>query len=153
MQRAAATKISEIVREWHLIDVNGKTLGRVATQIAQLLMGKRKPYFVRNLDCGDYVVVLNAKHVAVTGNKKALKTYYNYSGYPGGLRAKTLGVMLEDHPERVIEHAVKGMLPQNRLRDTMLQRLKIFAEGEHTFGEKFKSQPSQPKTEVKIEEK
>jgi large subunit ribosomal protein L13 len=132
-----ATKASEIKREWHLIDVDGKTLGRVSTQIANLLMGKSKPYFVRNLDCGDYVVVINTKKIKVTGNKELKKVYYRHSGYPGGFKSETLGEMRNRNSNGIIEHAVKGMLPQNRLRDDMLNRLKMFEGSEHTYAEKF----------------
>ena len=132
-----ATKASEIKREWHLIDVDGKTLGRVSTQIANLLMGKSKPYFVRNLDCGDYVVVINTKKIKVTGNKELKKVYYRHSGYPGGFKSETLGEMRNRNSNGIIEHAVKGMLPQNRLRDDMLNRLKMFEGAEHTYAEKF----------------
>lgn len=134
-----ATTIGEVKRAWHLIDLKDKTLGRTASEIAQLLMGKAKPYFVRNMDCGDYVVIVNAKEVAVTGNKEELKQYYNYSGYPGGLRVRTLREMRARKPEEIITHAVKGMLPQNKLRDLMLTRLFVFAGPEHKYQDKFKS--------------
>jgi large subunit ribosomal protein L13 len=133
------TKGSDIKRAWHLIDVQDKTLGRVASEIAQLLMGKSKPYFVRNLDCGDFVVIVNAKNVKVTGKKEVQKNYYRHSGYPGGFKAETLKELRERKPEEIITHAVKGMLPQNRLRDKMLTRLFVFAEAEHTYNDKFKN--------------
>lgn len=133
-----STKASDIKRVWHLIDLKGKILGRVSSDIAQKLMGKGKPYFVRNLDCGDYVVVINAKEVAVTGKKEEKKVYYRYSGYPGGLRKDTLGDLRARKPQEIIRLAVKGMLPQNRLRDKMIARLKIFTGEEHTFKDKFK---------------
>ena len=138
-----ATKASEIKREWHLIDLEGKILGRVATEIATLLMGKSKPYFVRNLDCGDFVVVINSKKVKVTGNKDQKKTYYRHSGYPGGFKAETLAQLRNRNPNEIIKHAVKGMLPQNRLRDRMLARLKIFEESEYTYEEKIKQKSAQ----------
>ncbi|MCL5433316.1 MAG: 50S ribosomal protein L13 [Patescibacteria group bacterium] len=133
-----STKLSEIKRTWHLIDAKDKVLGRISTEIAELLMGKGKSYFVRNLDCGDYVVVANAKYVKVTGKKETQKTYFNYSGYPGGLKVQTLGNLRQNKPEAIITHAVKGMLPQNRLRDKMLQRLYVFPEEEHVYKDKFK---------------
>lgn len=133
------TKVEDIKRKWHLIDLKGKTLGRISTEIAKLLMGKSKPYFIRNLDCGDYVIVINAKHIKVTGKKELKKTYYRYSGYPGGLSRETLGDLKTRRPEEIILHAVKGMLPQNRLRDRMLTRLKIFAEDKHSYADKLKS--------------
>ena len=131
------TTVSQIKRAWHLVDLKDKNLGRTATDIAKLLMGKNKPYFARNLDCGDYVVVINAKEVAVTGNKEGQKRYYRYSGYPGGLHVETLSETRTKHPERIIEHAVKGMLPQNKLRDRMLTRLKIFTDSTHPYQDKF----------------
>lgn len=132
-----ATKISEIKREWHLIDVEDQTLGRVSTNIATLLMGKNKPNFVRNLDCGDYVVVVNAKKVKVTGTKENNKIYYRHSGYPGGFKQETLSELRARKPEDIIVHAVKGMLPQNRLRDQMLKRLMVFEGKEHGYADKF----------------
>lgn len=137
-QVTTATKASDIKRTWHLIDVKDQTLGRVSTQIAKLLMGKGKPYFVRNLDCGDYVVVINAKTVKTTGKKEEQKKYYRYSGYPGGLKVRTLSEMRDEKPEEVVIHAVKGMLPQNKLRDRMLKRLFVFAGEEHKYEDKFK---------------
>src|SRR3989344_2904142 len=132
-----STKAGDIKRSWHMLDLDGKVLGRSATQIAGLLMGKGKPSFVRNLDCGDYVVVVNAEKVKVTGNKEAKKEYYRYSGYPGGLRTETLRELRVRKPEEIIRHAVKGMLPQNRLRDQMLKRLKVFIGQTHSFDDKF----------------
>jgi large subunit ribosomal protein L13 len=127
----------DIKREWHLIDVEGQTLGRISTQIAGLLMGKSKPYFVRNLDVGDFVVVLNSQKVKVTGNKETKKVYYRHSGYPTGFKAEVLSDLRARKPEDIIIHAVKGMLPQNRLRDQMLKRLKVFPGAEHTYSDKF----------------
>ena len=132
------TKESDIKRSWHLIDVKGKVLGRISSKIATLLMGKGKPYFLRNLDCGDYVVVINARGVKVTGRKELLKKYYTYSGYPGGLKIEALGDLRQRKPENVIRHAVSGMLPQNKLRDRMLRRLYIFAGEEHPYKDKIK---------------
>lgn len=140
------TKISNIQRSWRLIDVQEKTLGRTSTKIATLLMGKGKPYFVRNLDCGDYVVVTNAGKVKVTGKKEQLKKYYRYSGYPGGLKIETLGHLRQRKPEEIVRHAVAGMLPQNKLRDRMLNRLYIFAREDHPYQDKFKIQKSKVKS-------
>lgn len=134
------TKQTEIVRGWQLVDVDGENLGRTATKIAQLLMGKSKPYFARNLDCGDYVVVINAAHVKTTGNKEDLKEYQRFSGYPGGLRRETLGELRARKPEEIIRHAVSGMLPKNKLREKMLTRLYVFAGAEHKYSDKFKVQ-------------
>ena len=132
------TRTADIKREWHLIDIKGKILGREASKIAMLLMGKGKPYFVRNLDCGDYVVIVNAKEVKVTGKKETLKSYYRHSGYPGGFKAEKLIDLRKRNPEEIIKEAVKGMLPQNRLRDKMLGRLFVFSGEEHSYQDKFK---------------
>lgn len=137
-QLTQPTKQSTIKRAWHHIDVKEKTLGRVATDIAKLLMGKNKPYFVRNLDCGDYVVVTNVKYIAVTGRKEEQKKYYRHSGYPGGFRSETLKEVRLTNPSKILTHAVSGMLPQNKLRDKMLKRLHVFSESEHRFADKLK---------------
>ena len=134
-----STKISEIKREWHLVDAKGKILGRTASDIALLLMGKAKPYFVKNLDCGDYVVVINAKEIKTTGKKEDLKKYFRHSGYPGGFKAETLKDLRQRNPEGIIKHAVSGMIPQNKLRASMLKRLYVFAKEEHTYKDKFKA--------------
>ena len=133
-----ATKASDIKREWHLIDIRDKILGRTATDIAKLLIGKSKPYFVRNLDCGDFVVIINASAVKVSGRKELLKKYFRYSGYPGGLTVETFENLRKRKPEEIIYHAVKGMLPQNKLRDKMLTRLFVFKDENHSYQEKFK---------------
>jgi large subunit ribosomal protein L13 len=134
-----ATKISEIKREWHLVDVKNKILGRVASEIAQLLMGKTKPNFVKHLDCGDYVVVINAGQVKTTGKKEEKKEYYRHSGFPGGFKKETLKELRARKPEEVVRHAVSGMVPQNRLKALMLKRLYVFAGEEHNYKDKFKS--------------
>lgn len=135
--QTASTKQSAIKHNWHHIDVKDQTLGRIATVIAEKLMGKTKPQFVRNLDCGDYVVVTNAAFVKVTGRKEEQKVYARHSGYPGGFRSETLKELRERRPEEIIMHAVKGMLPDNRLRATMLKRLFVFPQENHTYQEKF----------------
>ncbi len=135
-----STKGNQIKREWQLIDVKNETLGRIATKIALLLMGKNKPYFVRNLDCGDYVVVINAQSVEVTGKKEEKKKYIRHSGYPGGFRSESLRELRHRNPEEIIVHAVKGMLPDNRLKDRMLSRLFVFPGEEHRYKDKLKSQ-------------
>lgn len=132
-------KISEIKRQWVLIDVKNQILGRVSTEIAQKLMGKSKPYFVRNLDCGDYVVVINAAQVKTTGKKETDKKYRHHSGYPHGYKEETLAKLKTRKPEEIIRHSVKGMLPQNKLRDRMLTRLFVFANANHSYQDKFKS--------------
>lgn len=126
-----STKEKDIKRDWHKVDVGGKILGRQASEIAQLLIGKSKPYYTPHLDCGDHVVVVNAKEVAVSGKKETEKIYTRYSGYPGGLKKMTLEQMREKKPTDVITRAVSGMLPKNKLRKKMLTRLHVF-EGEQT---------------------
>lgn len=134
------TKASEIKRDWHLIDAKGQVLGRLVTGIAELLMGKNKPYFVRHLDCGDFVVVVNVKDIKVTGKKEKRKQYYRYSGYPGGLKAESLTHLRDRFPEKIIVEAVSGMLPQNKLKDRMLTRLYVFADDKHPYEDKFKKE-------------
>jgi large subunit ribosomal protein L13 len=118
-------------RDWLVVDATGQTLGRLATQIADALRGKRKPGYTPHVDVGDFVIVVNAERVAVTGRKREQKRYYRHSGYPGGLRSRTLGEMLERRPEEVLRHAVKGMLPRNRLGRAQLRKLKVYAGPEH----------------------
>jgi len=137
-----STKASEIKRQWHTIDASGKILGKVATEAAGLLMGKHKPIFTRHLDSGDFVVITNAEKVKVTGNKTKQKLYYRHSGYPGGLKSISLEKLSQTDPTRVIEYAVKGMLPKNRLRDGMMKRLRVYAGEAHP-------QPAQPKARTK----
>ena len=132
------TKLSDIKRSWHLFDVEGKILGRVASEIAKILIGKSKPYFVSHLDCGDYAVVINAEKVKVTGKKETQKKYSRHSGYPGGYREETLMELRQRNPADIIKFAVLGMLPQNKLRDRMLTRLFIFKGEEHPYKDKFK---------------
>lgn len=132
-----STKADQIVHNWQLIDVKGKVLGRVATEIANLLMGKSKPYFVRNLDCGDNVVVINANDYIVTGKKEEDKMYGNFSGYPGGLKQKSLRQTRIEKPTEPIRHAVWGMLPKNKLRDRLITRLYIYTTSDHPYKEKF----------------
>lgn len=124
-------RASDIERRWHVIDASGKTLGRIATEIAQLLRGKSKPIYSPHLDTGDFVVVINAAKVQVTGKKAEGKIYYRHSGYPGGLKSITFAKMLATHPERLVEHAVKGMLPHNRQGRAMARRLKVYAGDTH----------------------
>jgi large subunit ribosomal protein L13 len=129
--RTYSVKASEIEREWWVADAAGQTLGRLATQIATILRGKHKPTFSLHLDCGDHVIVVNADKIHVTGKKLDQKTYYRHSGYAGGLRSITLRRQLETHPERVIEAAVRGMLPKNRLGRQMFKKLKVYASDAH----------------------
>ena len=118
-------------RVWYVVDAESKTLGRLATQIANVLRGKRKPTYTPHVDVGDFVIVVNAEKVAVTGNKREKKLYWRHSGYPGGIRSRTLGDLLEKRPEEVIRKAVKGMLPRNRLARQQLRKLKVYAGPEH----------------------
>ena len=118
-------------RDWWVVDAEGKTLGRLATQIADALRGKRKPEYTPHVDTGDFVVVINAAKIVVTGNKRTDKIYYRHSGYPGGIRSRTLNEMLERRPEEVIRKAVKGMLPRNRLARQQINKLKVYAGPEH----------------------
>ena len=118
-------------RDWYVVDAQGKILGRLATQIADALRGKRKPQYTPHCDTGDFVVVVNAEKIRVTGNKANDKLYHRHSGYPGGVRTRTLGEMLDRRPEEVIRKAVKGMLPRNRLGRQQLRKLKIYAGPEH----------------------
>lgn len=131
------TKAKDIQRKWHLIDAKGKVLGRIASRIAQLLIGKNKPYFTPHLDCGDWVVVINAADVRVTGKKRSQKIYYRHSGYPSGLKALTFAQMMAKDPRQVISHAVAGMLPKNKLRKQRLKRLRIFTGKVHPYEKKF----------------
>jgi len=126
-----SAKPGEITREWYLVDAEGKTLGRLATQIADTLRGKRKPHFTPHVDTGDFVIVVNAEKIQVTGNKLDQKRYYRHSGYPGGLRSRTLREQLERRPTEVLRVAVKGMLPKNRLARQQITKLKIYAGPEH----------------------
>ncbi|MEN6478835.1 MAG: 50S ribosomal protein L13 [Anaerolineales bacterium] len=124
-------KAADIHREWYVVDATGKNLGHLAVEIARILRGKHKPIFTPGLDTGDFVIVVNAGKVAVTGNKMLDKKYYRYSLYPGGLTETTLADMLAKHPERVLEHAVRGMLPRNKLGRAMFKKLKVYAGGTH----------------------
>jgi large subunit ribosomal protein L13 len=118
-------------RNWVLVDARGQTLGRLATQIADVLRDKRKPTYTPHCDVGDFVVVINAEQISVTGNKRAEKLYHRHSGYPGGLKSRTLEQMLDRRPEEVLRLAVKGMLPRNRLARKQITKLKIYAGPEH----------------------
>jgi len=131
MLKTYSVKAGEIKREWHVIDAKGKILGKVATDAARLLMGKHKAIYSRHLDTGDYVVVINAAKVKVSGNKAEQKLYYRHSGYPGGFRSTTFAEMMKKKPERVIEHAVRGMLPGNRLGNSMVKKLRVYVGDSH----------------------
>jgi large subunit ribosomal protein L13 len=124
-------KPGDITRAWHVIDATDVVLGRLAAQAATLLRGKHKPMYAPHVDTGDFVVIVNAEKVAVTGNKRTDKFVYNHSGYPGGLRQRSVGEMLEKQPDRLVEKAIKGMLPKNRLGRAMGKKLKVYAGPEH----------------------
>ena len=124
-------KADMIKQDWYLVDAKDMVLGRLATQIATILRGKNKPYYSPHLDTGDYVVVINAEKVRLTGNKELQKTYKRYSGYPDGQTVIPFKRMIQDHPERIIEEAVKGMLPKNKLGKSMIKKLKVFSGPDH----------------------
>ncbi len=129
-----SAKPQEVERDWFVVDAAGKTLGRMATELARRLRGKHKPVYTPHVDTGDYIVVINAEQVAVTGNKMKDKMYHKHTGYIGNLKSKNLETVLSEHPERVIEDAVKGMLPKNPLGRAMFKKLKVYAGSEHPHG-------------------
>jgi large subunit ribosomal protein L13 len=129
--RTFTPKQSDIHRAWHVIDAEGAVLGRLATEVATLLRGKHKPIYAPHADTGDFVVIVNAEKVALSGTKRDTKYLYRHSGYPGGLRRRTVGEMLDRHPERLVEKAVQGMLPKNRLGRAMARKLKVYAGPNH----------------------
>ncbi|OGM19177.1 50S ribosomal protein L13 [Candidatus Woesebacteria bacterium RIFCSPHIGHO2_01_FULL_38_10] len=137
--RTYQPKAKEVKRKWHLIDAKGEILGRMATKIATLLTGKHKPSYANHMDMGDYVVIVNASQVEVTGRKRKQKVYRKHSGYPGGFKEVKFEKLIEERPERVVQHAVSGMLPKNRLHKKRMVRLKVFAESKHQYQDKFKS--------------
>jgi large subunit ribosomal protein L13 len=129
--KTQSTRPADVRRDWLVVDASGKTLGRLATEIARRLRGKHKPEFTPHVDTGDYVVVVNAEKVRVTGDKANQKTYWRHTGYPGGIRGVAYKDMLEKHPERIIETAVRGMMPSNPLGRSMFRKLKVYAGPEH----------------------
>lgn len=131
-------RTEDVARSWHLIDIRGKVLGRVVSDITSLLQGKNKAGYSPNIDSGDNVVVINASHLVVTGNKLKSKVYTRYSGYPGGLAKQALGDKLRLKPTDVVHHAVSGMLPKNKLRDVRMGRLFIYKDNSHPYEDKFK---------------
>jgi len=131
MQRTWNAKPGEVARRWYVVDAEGQTLGRLATRVADTLRGKGKPEYTPHVDTGDFVVVVNAEKIRVTGNKLDQKLYYRHSGYPGGLRSRTLRAQLERRPTEVLRKAVKGMLPRNKLASAQIGKLKIYAGPEH----------------------
>lgn len=137
-------KKSDVKRDWYVIDAEGQTLGRLASKVATILRGKHKAIYTPHVDCGDYVIVINAEKVKLTGNKLDQKMYYNHSGYPGGLRERNAKVMIEKYPEEMVERAIKGMLPHGRLGRQMYKKLFVYKGSEH------KHQAQQPK-ELKMD--
>ena len=138
-QKTYSPKASEITHAWRLVDADGQTLGRLATQIASWLRGKHLPTYAEHMDLGDFVVVVNASRIRLTGNKAVQRKYYRHSTYPGGLKAVSLGDLLEKHPDRVIKHTVRGMLPHNALGRKMLRKLKIYAGPQHPHSAQFRA--------------
>ncbi|MBI3003070.1 MAG: 50S ribosomal protein L13 [candidate division NC10 bacterium] len=132
--RTYLARPGEIPRTWHLVDAEGKVLGRLASEVAMLLRGKRKPTFTPHEDVGDFVIVINAAKIRLTGHKLRDKVYYRYSGYPGGLKAVTAGKLLQTHPTRVVEQAVRGMLPKSKLGNRLYGKLKVYAGAAHPHG-------------------
>ena len=133
-RRTYSAKPADIKRQWFVVDAEGKTLGRLASAIAATLRGKNKAIYTPHIDTGDFVIVLNAGKVRVTGNKESQKNYYRHSNYPGGLKTTSLKEMRRTHPERIIENAVRGMLPRTSLGEQQLKKLKVFTGGEHPHG-------------------
>lgn len=131
MKTTVSAREQDINREWYVVDAQGQTLGRLATQVASVLRGKHKPFYTPHVDCGDYVIVVNAEKIHVTGQKMVQKKYYRHSGYPGGLKQTTLRDQLQKFPERVLEQAVRGMLPKNRLGRKTFKKLKVYAGPDH----------------------
>ncbi len=138
--RTYSPKAGDVTKDWYVIDATDVVLGRLASQAAQLLRGKHKATFAPHVDSGDFVIVINAEKIALTGNKLTDKMVYRHSGYPGGLKTKAIGELLEQYPERVIENAVKGMLPHNKLGRAQISKLKVYAGAEHPHA------AQQPKT-------
>lgn len=134
MQRTTVPKVNEIERAWHVVDATDLPLGRLASEVAKVLRGKHKPSFTPHLDLGDHVIVVNADKVRITSKKSEEKIYYRHSGYPGGIKAESFNALLERRPEAVVERAVKGMLPKNRLGRAVYRKLHVYAGAEHPHG-------------------
>ena len=131
MKNTYMQRKEDLVRDWYVIDADGENLGRLATKVANVLRGKHKPTYTPHIDCGDYVIIVNASKVNLTGNKLDQKVYYNHSGYTGGLRERTARVMKENYPVEMVERAVKGMLPKGRLGRQMYKKLFVYADASH----------------------
>ena len=131
MRQTTMLKAEEVKKEWYVIDAKGQTLGRLATKVASILRGKHKPTYTPNVDCGDYVVVINAKEVVYSGDQEEKKIYYHHTMYPGGLKKRSIGLMKREHPVELVEHAIEGMLPHNKLGDRMRTHLYVYEGAEH----------------------
>ena len=129
--KSVSMRAQDVQRSWFVVDAENRTLGRLASAIAHRLRGKHKPEYTPHVDTGDFIIVVNAAKVRVTGNKEAGKIYYRHSGYPGGIKSTSLGKMRQTHPERILEKAVKGMMPRNSLGRAMFKKLKVYAGAEH----------------------
>ena len=138
--KTVSMRAQDVQRSWYVVDAEDRTLGRLASAVAHRLRGKHKPEYTPHVDTGDYIIVVNAEKVRVTGNKETGKIYHRHSGYPGGIKATSLGKMRQTHPERIIEKAVKGMLPRNSLGRAMFRKLKVYAGSQHPHA----SQQPQP---------
>ncbi len=132
--KTKSAKAQDIERKWYLVDASNKTLGRISTQIASILRGKHRPYYTPHVDCGDYVIIINAEKVRVTGKKLDQREHISYSGYPGGQKRRTLRHVQETFPERLIEHSVRGMLPKNKLGRAMFKKMFVYKGSEHPHG-------------------
>lgn len=139
MQKTYQPKASEVKREWHLVDAKGEVLGRLATKIANYLTGKNKANYSSHMDMGDYVVAVNAEKIVVTGKKAQQKVYQSHSGYPGGFKERKFSKVMEEHPERILEHAVSGMIPDNKLKAERMKRFTAVAGEANPFADKFEN--------------
>jgi large subunit ribosomal protein L13 len=144
-----SVKNKDIKRDWRLFDAKGRVLGRFVTEIVRYLIGKHKVNYISHLDAGDFVVVVNAKHIVLTGKKEKTKIYSKYSGYPGGLKKVPFSFLKEKNPKEIIKHAVSGMLPKNKLRDRRLARLFVFADEKHPYKDKFEALNSKSQINLK----
>src|SRR5262245_4857758 len=151
-QKTYSPKAGEVSHAWRLVDAQGQTLGRLATQVAGWLRGKHRPTFAEHMDLGDFVVVVNARAIRLTGNKASQRLYYRHSTHPGGLKSVSLGELLAKHPERVITHTVRGMLPQTALGRKMLRKLKVYAGPEHPHAAQFRASDKAQKQQRTSEE-
>jgi large subunit ribosomal protein L13 len=148
-QRTYTPRAGEIAHAWRVVDADGQALGRLASQVAGLLRGKHRPTFAEHMDVGDYVIVVNAARLRLTGNKARDRLYYRHSTYPGGFKAVPLGEVLERHPERVVKHAVRGMLPRTALGRKMLRKLKVYAGADHPHAAQLRATQKQEQEQTR----